>query len=71
MKCDELEIMPYVGEAIADFGRIKPDKEFFDMAIGHALRDNPQEKQDAEEQYKRATEMLDEVKKYLQSAEKN
>ncbi len=88
MKCDELEIMPYVGEALvefdrmgipmyvlsnsgftaealtgvlkkagirkyfkkiwssADFGRIKPDKDFFDMAIGHALRDNPQEKKE-------------------------
>lgn len=30
----------------ADFGRIKPDRDFFEMAIGNALSDNPTEKRE-------------------------
>ncbi len=88
MRCNEMEIMPYISEALAvfdkmsipmyvlsnsgftagalstaldklgigkyfkkiwssaDFGRIKPDREFFEMAIEQVLADNPTEKRE-------------------------
>lgn len=88
MRCNEMEIMPYIPEALeefdkqgismyvlsnsgftaaalsialeklgirkyfkkiwssADFGKIKPNREFFEMAIEHVLSDNPAEKRE-------------------------
>lgn len=88
MKCDEMENMPYIPEALAefdkmgiqmyvlsnsgftaealssvleklgirkyfkeiwssaDYGKIKPSREFFEMAIEHVLFDNPAEKRE-------------------------
>ncbi len=45
---EKLEIRKYFKKiwSSADYGKIKPSKEFFEMAIGHALSDNPTEKRD-------------------------